>query len=102
MTTRIGTKRLSPKRGEDRGSWGGSAAARVPAGLQAVENASAALGAHDHVLDPNAEAPVEQDRRLVGERHSRLPPRPGLPREERPLVDVEADPVTHPVPEACS
>ena len=67
-----------------------------------VEAPPAALLDHDDVLDPQAVAAGDDDRRLVGERHAGLERRLVLGREERPLVDVHADAVAHAVAEVLA
>src|SRR5262245_59052186 len=59
----------------------------------------AALLADRDVLDPQAEAARDDDRRLVGERHAGLERCLVLLRDERALVDVQADAVAHAVAE---
>src|SRR3954451_20234637 len=58
--------------------------------------------AHDDVLDPEAEAARDDDRRFVGEGHAALERGAVLGRDERALVDVEADAVAHPVAEVLA
>src|SRR5207244_9096907 len=70
----------------------GSSAVRDEGGGIAVELAPAALFADDDVLDPDAEPARDDDRGLVREGHARLERRLLLGRDERPLVDVQADP----------
>src|SRR6188768_3796998 len=64
-----------------------------------LEVAAAALLADDDVLDPDPVGAGDDDRGLVGEGHPRLERRLVLRRDEGPLVDVEADRVTHAVAE---
>src|SRR5215467_2599576 len=78
--------------GEERGSGGGDQVGRV-----GVQLPAAALLAYHDVLDAYADLALPDDGRLVCERH------PGFQRcalflgDERPLVNIEADAVAHPM-----
>src|SRR5262249_38538656 len=77
----------------ERGSAGCDKVRRV-----GVQLPAATLLAHHHVLDPCSDPAWPDDGRLVRERCAGFEQRVVLLGDERPLVHVEADAVTHPMP----